>query len=234
MNKINVNYKIAEIGDDVIYKKDIIPTQEVELERPIIIGKRARVGNLYGKKIEIKAGEKENPTLALECFGIEEVKIGDFCKIEGIVQSLGKIYVGEEEGNCRISKDVIGKEIIISKNCKINGCVIAEEDLVIGKNSIINGYVVSLNKNVKIGSNSKIFDVIACEQIKIENNVCINDPIIWCGKSIKNERLKVGSVEGFEVFQKKEVKKENEVNPYYVIFDINEIFNFNKILKDLA
>lgn len=247
MKDINVDYKNAEIGNDVKYMKDIIPVHEVELERSIIIGHRSIVGNLYGKSIEIKSGEGENPTSVQDCYGIDQVKIGDFCKITGIVQSTGKIRIGEDIGNVVISKDIIGKEIIISKNCQINGCVIAEEDLIIGANSIINGFAVSLNKKVKIASNSKVFDVIAGEEIEIDNNVCINDPIIWCGKLIKHQRLKLGCIndlsaskgtifskmKGFDIQGEKGVKKENEINPYNAISDTSEVFDFDKILEDL-
>lgn len=248
MNDIKLDYKNAEIGNDVTYKKEIIPTHEFELERRITIGHRSKVGNLYGKSIEIKSGENENPTTTLQCFGIEYIRIGDFCKIEGIVQSCGKISIGEVEGNVSMLKDIIGREIVISDNCQINGSIIAENNLTIGSDTIVNGFVISLNKNVKIGSNSKVFDIIAGGEIEFGNNVCINDTLIWSGKSISHLRLKLGctrdinvptgtiftNMKGFEVVGEKGLKKENEINPNYVVSDTKEEFDFDKILEDLA
>jgi predicted acyltransferase (DUF342 family) len=222
----------AEIEDETPFRGDIYPENEEQLKRPIKLGRASQVnGCVFGRVVEMKDGlSQDQMTTALSIYGEEEVRVYDFCRIAGFLQSNGRISVGK---NCMIIGDIVGQRIEISDNTVVGGNIIAYGDILLGNNVEIGGYVISRNGSIAIGDNTKIFDVFASGSIEMGENIFVTDPVLFSGDKIEFSKIMIAMVKPISSGDH-EFIKQNEINPYYTassVCNLNQIFS--KLVEQL-
>ena len=170
----------ASVKDDQPYDSDILPENDSEVDRIVVLGHAARVdGFIYGKEITLREGHSDSAgdfTSAAGLYGQVSVELDGYCKIATHVQCNGEITIGED---CEIFGDVIGGRITnIGDRTRIGGNVIADGDIVIGTDVWVGGYVVSLNGSIAINQHSKVFDIICNGDIELGDDVIVTDRVI--------------------------------------------------------
>ena len=174
----------VNIKDDQSHGSDILPEEDSQIDRTVVLGHAARVdGFIYGKEITLHEGHSDSPgdfTSAAGLYGEVFVELDGYCKIATHVQCNGEITIGED---CEIFGDVIGGRITnIGDRTRIGGNVIADGNIVVGSDVWVGGYVVSLNGSIAINQHSKVFDIICNGDIELADDVTVIDRVIRSSK----------------------------------------------------
>jgi predicted acyltransferase (DUF342 family) len=197
VDAVSVDANEFNVKDDQRYATDILPEDDSQFERAVVLGRAARVdGFIYGKEITLHAGHSDsvgNFTSAAGLYGEVFVELEGYCMIATHVQCNGEIIIGED---CEIFGDVIGGVVTnIGDRTRIAGNVIADGNIVVGSDVWVGGYVVSLNGSIAINQHSKVFDIICNGDIELADDVTVMDRVIRSsnGRVLKPGSVKVGN-----------------------------------------
>jgi len=223
---------LFKIADRISYGNNIFPNSPQQVDRIVKIGRGCQVnGSIYGSSIEILDGfspNSEEATKTLSLFGRDNIKIGDFCTIEGNVSGGGSLSIGA-------NSNVLGSAIApcissIGQGTKIKGNLISEESIIIEDDVSIGGYVITLNGNISIGKNSKAYDIIAAGDILINDEVILSDPVVWTKEGkIEFSKFFVGKTYPISSDLSKIILP-NEINPY---IESKGTCDYQKLLEEL-
>ncbi len=179
VDAVTIQDDMAVVGDGVPYEFDIVPTRREELGRRIEVRPGAFVGGVIcGRTIELYDGlglDMIQMTRVRGLYGMEDVRVGNYCVVATHVQCNKSVYVGS---NSQIFGDIVGESIVIDGNTAVAGNVVGTKDIIIGREVSIGGYVVSLQGSVAIDDQSQVFDVIAHSGIELGSGVTTLDPVI--------------------------------------------------------
>ncbi len=220
-----------KLEDRARHPRNVFPKSSRQVDRPVTIGRGAQVnGSIYGKDVRVSSGyssKKEDRTRTLSIFGREKVEIGDFCCIGGYATCAGEIEIGDYS---IVKGDVIAHKIKkICQGTQIYGNLISYETLNIAENVNIGGYVIALNGEVAIEKNSKAYDLIASDGIKISDEVTILDPVVWSKGQIEFSSISVGDT-FIGKSKMSNIDMQGEINPYATT---SCIVNYNKLMQEL-